>query len=144
MLKAGEGIGRLPADPSDWRKVPSAEGLLVERPCLLAPEGAGLPLVVEVLLRKRDRTAEAALVFRCDGSGWQVPLGVRLPSEGQWVRIRVELGQDSVRILSGDREYLEASGPRLAGTFYACPAPAALTLQVFGGAVEVGEARWRR
>lgn len=129
----------VPADPRGWRMLPG--GLFRERTLELAGEGAG---VVEVLVRKRSREAEAALIFPCAGSGWQAPLGVQLPSDGRWIRIRLELGGRSARIQAGDREYLRASGPGLAGTFYACPAPAVPTLRVFGGEVEVAEARWRR
>jgi hypothetical protein len=147
-LTAGQALG-VPAaiqDPRGWTCVPGGpwsvrDGLQAFLPS--SQTGLGLPCVAEIVLRKKDSAAEAALLFEAGGRTWQVPLGVHLPMARSWLRLRLELGGDRVRVLAGDTEILRCAAGALASFSYPVPEKAAWGLKAWGGDVEVREARWR-
>lgn len=129
-------------DPRAWRMLAGPQRI---REALrdLAREGLPPPFAAEAVLCKKDRSAEAALVFRARGRAWQVPLGAHLPVERGWVRLRLEAGGGRVRVLAGGREILECAEAELEARAYPAAEGASLGILVWGGDVEVREARAR-
>jgi hypothetical protein len=96
--------------------------------------------VAEALVRKRQRAAEAAVLF---AGGWQIPLGTHLPESEGWVRLRLESGGGQVRLLAGSREVLASPLAGLSSVAYPAGERAVFALLAWGEDVEIREARWR-
>ncbi len=146
VLAPGETMGTsseaVPADPRVWRSLPGVLPSVREGVLSLADPGAP-SYVAEVLVRKRDRTAEAALLFSAAGRGWQLPLGSQLPSDPVWTRLRVEIGGGRIRLLAGSKELLSEPEAGLALKAYPSPEHLPWGLRVWGGDLEIKESRWR-
>lgn len=127
------------SDPRRWTE-------LLEGPVLLRDSVKGIPLpargTLELLLRKREISAEGALIFRSGERTWEAPLGVHLPSRG-WVRLRLDLAPERARLRSGDREYFSCPPARLGTRIQPAPEGLGTGLRAWGGSLEIREARWR-
>lgn len=145
-LGAGQVLGVLPPsirDPRGWRIVPGGPWAVRDGIQAFLPSGPGLPCVAEVLLRKKDSAAEAALLFEAAGRTWQVPLGVHLPVDRGWVRLRLELGTGKVRLMAGGEEVLSCRPEALPALSYPAAGKTPWGIKAWGGDVEIREARWR-
>lgn len=142
-LPAGTLLGRgAPGSgPSQgWRA--GSGGRVRQGVLVMAPGLERASYVAEALIRKGDREAEAAILFRAGGRGWQVPLGVHLPVN-TWVRVRVEVATGSVRIWAGGRSILSETPERLALQAYPVEGGHAWAVKAWGGDLEARGARWR-
>jgi hypothetical protein len=146
-LAAGASLGSLPPPGASrlWQPLPGMPCRVRDAVRTLLPSAPSSSFIVEYLVRKRDRTAEAAALFRAggNGKGRQVLLGAYLPSEGDWVRLRLENRSDRIRILAGDREVLACAPGALEAFSYPASETQAWALKAWGGDLEVREARWR-
>ena len=127
----------------NWEAAPGLPARWHEGTLTLLPAGHPLPRVMEVLLRKRDRTAEGALLFSAGGRVWRVPLGSHLPAGDGWIRLRMESGGGRVRLLVGGSPFFDVSESGLAAVAYPDPGEAVWALKAWGGDLEAREARWR-
>lgn len=140
-LKAGTRIGEGSfEDFRGWREEPGRSGVFrnASRTLLGVPAG-----VAECRVRKLDPKAEAALLFRSGGKGWKAPLGVNLPGDGGWIRLRLELDADRVRLVAAGREYFSVHSKDLGSVAQPASQAEALALQAWGGDVEVEGLRWK-
>lgn len=142
----GAGTERVPEggdvrDFRGWR--PLLPGPLSVRDKNLAlpiPEGQAA-WTAEILVRESVPSAEAALLFPAGGKPWEVPLGAYLT--GEWTRLRLEQRDGRVRLTAGRLEYFSVPLQGLSDKAYLAPGARGLALKVWGGNVEVREARWR-
>ena len=133
--------GEAVPDPRGWRSLDAAAGAWKDGTRVLLPEAPAF--TAEVLVRKKIPTAEAFLLFRAAGKGWQAPLGVYLPASGAWVRVRLEVRDERVRVVAAGQEYFSASPATLGARVYSWEGSEALALRAWGGGLEIREARWR-
>lgn len=151
-VKAGEemllesGVVR-PASALAWRGDEGWKGWeglplrLKEGAHPLAPEALQDGYVWEALVRRLNPEAALGLRFAAGGKGWQVPLGA--PGAGALVRVRVEVRGGWVRLQAGGTEILRRPVEALQGKGGLDPAEARCGLRVWGGELEVVEARWK-
>lgn len=145
LLRAGEAVG-LPVearDPRTWMPIAAPDRLRDRLEILAGPPAEGAR-VVEMRLRKGEPRAEAALRFAAAGAGWRLPLGALLPSDGSWIRLRLEVGGRRVRLLAGVREAFVCAPAALGRFAYPDAAALPLGVQVWGGDIELRGCRWRR
>lgn len=137
ILEAGETLGRgTPReDFRGWKALPG--GVFRDSVRTLLPGETSF--VAEILVQKRQSDAEGALLL---GTGGELWLGALLPSSG-WVRLRVEVSDEKVRVLAGSRECLSCRPEELPRLLYPGRGGAALGLRAWGGNLEIREARWR-
>lgn len=137
ILKGGESLGPPLSWPEtgSWKSLPPSTGIL-----LPAPPSR---YVFEALVRKRQDSAEIEAVFTADGKGWSVPVGANLMSAGEgWWRLRVSVDASSSRVLLGEREVACYALSALSHKLLSNPSQG-VGLKVWGGVVEVRDARWR-
>lgn len=144
ILKAGESLGSGASleDFRGWNPLTASEGLFRNGARTLLPAEAPSAYVAEFRVRKRQSSAEGALLFRAGGKPREVVLGGQLPSSG-WVRLRLEISAARVRLLVGGRTSFACTPGGLDVLTYPSEHPAALSLKAWGGDLEIGEARWR-
>ena len=133
--------GEAVPDPRGWRSLDAAAGSWKDGTRVLLPEAPAF--TAEALIRKKVPTAEAFLLFRSNGKGWQAPLGVYLPPSGAWVRVRMEVRDERVSVVAAGQEYFSVSPGSLGTKAYPREGSEALALKACGGDLEMKEARWR-
>lgn len=147
MLAAGQSLGQA----ASWQGSASWTRLLANGEVAKVRDAARLFLqdppeagyVFEALVRKLERRAEAGLVFRAGGSGWEAPLGENLlPAQAGWSRVRIEAGQGWCMATVGMRKVVSRPVPEL-GRELASSGERGVGLKAWGGDLEVREARWR-
>lgn len=97
--------------------------------------------VWEAVLRRSTPTATAGLRFRAAGRCWEMPLGAPLAQAEGWLRVRVEVRGGLARIRAGSYEMLREPLATLERKLDAVGGEPGL--RVWGGDVEVSEARWK-
>ena len=95
----------------------------------------------EVLLRKRDTSAECAVGFTVSGTGYEMPLAGALAGTG-WTRVMVQVEEGWCQLLAGSRCLISCPVGDLKMKAYPS-SQEGLWVRGWGGDVEIGKAsRW--
>ncbi len=135
----------LPTGRGGWKQLPGLPVRARDATLGLAEGLGGRDFVWEALVRRSDERTLFELLWSEGKQGWHMPFGHgTLGNAGPWIRLRLERRLGWVRVLAAGQEVLVLPASELSRCAYPCPVlEGAPGIRVWGGDIEVGEARWR-